>query len=314
MSTGTRAVVGIASPPVTAVVPTHRRPELMRAAVQSIVSQDYPGTIEVVVVFDACEPVLPDLELPADRTIRAVVNERTRGLAGARNAGILAASHDFVAFLDDDDTWLPGKLVAQMPLFETHPDARLVGTASRFDDGRRGHDRLAPSDVVTHADLVRDRITALHSSSFVFRRAALVGEIGLIDEELPRGYGEDTDVLLRASSIADIPLVNRPLVAVRWQGQSYFLGQWAQYAQALTYLLAKHPDIEKAPEAAARLRSQIAFGLVASDQRKAGRKVARQVLRVQPTNLRAWLALLIGLRLASPRFFQAAARRLGKGI
>ncbi|KQY60339.1 hypothetical protein ASD11_12870 [Aeromicrobium sp. Root495] len=304
----------VASAPVTAVVPTHRRPELMRAAVQSILSQDYAGPIEVVVVFDACEAELPDVELAADRTLRAVVNERTRGLAGARNAGILAASHDFVAFLDDDDVWLPGKLAAQMPLFEAHPQARLVGTASRFDDGRRGHDRLAPSDLITHGDLVEDRITALHSSSFVFRRAALVGEIGLIDEELPRGYGEDTDVLLRASAVADIPLVNRPLVSVRWQGQSYFLGQWAQYAQALTYLLAKHPDIEQSPAAAARLRSQIAFGLVSSDQRREGREVARQVLRVQPTNLRAWLALAIGLRLATPHFVQAAARRLGKGI
>jgi glycosyltransferase involved in cell wall biosynthesis len=234
-------------PPVTAVVPTHRRPELLKQAVQSVVDQDYPGHIEIIVVFDACAPELPVVETGSSRTIRALVNERVRGLAGARNSGILAATHNFVAFLDDDDAWLPGKLSAQMPLFERHPDVRLVGSAMRVDDGRQTRDRLVPSEVVTRADLVRDRLAGLHSSSFVFRRDALLGEIGLMDEQLPGAYGEDYDVLLTTASLGPIRLVNRPLVSVRWQGQSYFFGRWAAYADALTYLLAKHDDIADDP-------------------------------------------------------------------
>jgi glycosyltransferase involved in cell wall biosynthesis len=166
-------------PPVTAVVPTHRRPELMRRAVQSIVDQTYAGTIEIIVVFDACEPELPAVEPSPRRTLRAVTNERVRGLAGARNTGILAASHEFVAFLDDDDHWMPGKLEAQMAVFEAHPEVGLVGTAMEVDDGRRTHQRPVPLTVVTHEDLVRDRIAGLHSSSFVFRRPVLVDTVGM---------------------------------------------------------------------------------------------------------------------------------------
>ena len=99
----------MSSPSVTAVVPTHDRPEMMRRAVQSILDQEYGGDIEVIVVFDACEPVLPMVVLGAGRTLHGVVNERSRGLAGARNTGILAARHQLVAFLDDDDAWLPGQ-------------------------------------------------------------------------------------------------------------------------------------------------------------------------------------------------------------
>lgn len=301
-------------PPVTAVVPTHRRPELMREAVQSIVDQDYAGPIEIIVVFDACEPDLPDVETGPVRTLRAVVNERVRGLAGARNTGILAATHGFVAFLDDDDVWLPGKLSAQMPLFDRHADVRLVGSAMRVDDGHRTHDRLAPDTVVTRDDLVRDRLAGLHSSSFVFRRDALVNEVGLIDEQLPGAYGEDYDVLLTTAALGPIRLVNEPLVSVRWQGQSYYFGRWAEYAEALTYLLAKHDDIADDPPALARIRSQIAFALAASGSRGDARSLVRQVLRQDPRNLRAWLALAISWRLVSADRVLRAANRVGKGI
>ncbi len=301
-------------PPVTVVVPTHRRPELLREAVQSVVEQRYAGEIEVLVVFDACEPELPDLVLPARRRLRALTNDRTRGLAGARNTGILAASHELVAFLDDDDTWLADKLVPQVDLLQADPSLRLVGTAMRVDDGHATHVRLVPQSVVTHDDLVRDRLAGLHSSSFVFRRAALVDEIGLIDEDLPGAYGEDYDVLLTTAALGPIAVVNEPLVRVRWQGQSFFFGRWAQYAEALTYLLDKHDEITRVPAAAARISSQIAFAQAAAGQRAEARRTVASVLRRQPTNLRAWLALLISLRLASADRIGRVAQRFGKGI
>lgn len=302
------------APGVTVVVPTHARPELMAEAVRSVLAQDYEGPLEILVVFDACEPELPDVVPGPGRQLRAVVNHRVRGLAGARNTGILAATHDYVAFLDDDDTWLPGKLSAQMPIFRDHPDVRLVATAMQVDDGTRLVDRLVPHDVVSHAELVRERFGGLHSSSFVFRRDALVREIGMIDEDLPRGYAEDTDVLLSASRLAPVRLVNEPLVRVRWQGQSYFFGRWADYAAALTYLLRKHPEFRDDDAAHSRMLSQIAFGEVSSGRRADGRRHARRAIALRRTNLRAWLALLVGLRLASTGAVVAVARRFGKGI
>lgn len=300
--------------PVTAVVPTHNRPELMKRAVQSILDQSYAGEIEILVVFDACDPTLPDVEVPPHRTLRALVNERSRGLAGGRNTGILAASHDFVAFLDDDDCWMPEKLARQMAAFDAHRDAVLVGTAMIVDDGERTHERLVPSETVTHRNLLHNRLAGLHSSSFVFRRDAFLGALGLVDEKLPRSYGEDYDLLLRTAAITPIVVVNEPLVAVTWTGQSFFFGQWAVYAEALQYLLTKHPEFGSSRSAVGRIESQIAFALAASGQRGAGAEWAKRSIGHDPRQVKAYLAIAIALRLVTADRITRAARRFGKGI
>lgn len=300
--------------PVTAIVPTHNRPDLMKAAVLSIINQSYEGPIEIIVVFDACEPVLPDVELPGNRTLTAKVNERTRGLAGARNTGILAASHDLVAFLDDDDEWFPTKLVQQIALLETEPDAILVGTAMVVDDGERRHERLIPVQTVTHEALLRDRMAGLHSSSFVFSRDAMLGPLGLVDEDLPGSYGEDYDLLLRTAKVGKIAFVNTPQVMVRWQGQSLFFGKWDRYAIALEYLLTTHPEFSADRRALARIESQIAFAHAASGQRTFARKWAGKAIKHDVTKVRSYLALAVSTGVISADTIAKAAQRVGKGI
>jgi hypothetical protein len=286
----------------------------MKRAVQSVLDQSYEGDIEILVVFDACEPILPDVDLPSNRTLRALVNERSRGLAGGRNTGILAAAHDFVAFLDDDDHWMPEKLARQMAAFDAHEDAILVGTAMIVDDGERTHERLVPSEIVTHRDLLHNRLAGLHSSSFVFRRDAFFGALGLVDEKLPRSYGEDYDMLLRTAAITPIVVVNEPLVGVMWKGQSFFFGQWAVYAEALQFLLAKHPEFGSSRTAVARIESQVAFALAASGQRAAARVWATRSLSHDPRQVKAYLAIAIALRLVTADRIARTVQRFGKGI
>ncbi|MFC6234435.1 glycosyltransferase family 2 protein, partial [Leucobacter soli] len=283
-------------PPVTAVIPTHHRPEQMRRALESVLQQDYVGEIQVIIVFDAEEPYLPEVEVPSGRTVVAVSNERSRGLAGGRNTGILAAAHDFVAFLDDDDWWRSGKLRAQMERFAADPDALLVGTAMVLDDGENQYERLVPVDPVTHAELLRDRLPGLHSSTFVFRRAALLGVIGMVDEELPGSYGEDYDLLLRTSRAGRIAVVNEPLVSVTWSQNSYFFGKWGAYAEGLEYLFRTHEGFARDRRAHARLAGQIAFARAANGDAKAARGWVRDSVTRDPRQIKAWLALGISLR------------------
>lgn len=302
------------SPAVTAVVPTHNRPELMQRAVQSILAQTYVGAIEVIVVFDGCDPFDPPVVLPPGRTLRVVANARSRGLAGARNTGIEAASHDYVAFLDDDDYWLPDKLDAQMPRFADSQRPALVGSSMVVDDGARVFERTVPLDYVTLPDLLRDRIAALHSSTFVFRRGALRDEIGMVDEDLPKGYGEDYDLLLRTAKVAPIAVVRRPLVSVTWAGQSFFFGRWETYADGLEYLLARHPEFADVDSGLARLCSQIGFARAVCGNRSQALTFVRRSLRHDPRQLRAWLALGIALRLLSADLVIRTVQRMGRGI
>lgn len=302
------------SPAVTVVIPTHNRPEQMKRALESVLRQDYDGPVEVIIVFDAEEPYLPDVEIPAERSVATTRNARSRGLAGARNTGIDAASHDFVAFLDDDDWWIPAKLASQMPLFEGGPDLLMVGTAMVLDDGVRRHERLIPVDEVTHAVLLRDRLAGLHSSTFVFRRAALLGAVGLVDEELPGSYGEDYDLLLRTSNAGRIAVVNQPLVSVTWSQNSYFFGKWGAYADGLEYLLGAHEGFKKDKKAYARLAGQIAFARASNGESRVARKWARAALRRNPVDVRALLTMAISFRLMSADWVARTVQRLGKGI
>jgi len=99
---------------VTAVIPTRGRPGLLLRALQSALTQDYKQ-LEVVVVLDGPDPQTTSaLQSVADSRLRVVQLPESRGGAAARNAGVLAAWGDWIAFLDDDDEWLPGKISKQM--------------------------------------------------------------------------------------------------------------------------------------------------------------------------------------------------------
>lgn len=195
-----------ALPSVTVVVPTRDRPQLLRASVKAIVDQEYPGAIEVIVVYDQSQPDM-SLDRGDDRRrVRVITNTRSPGLAGARNTGILAATGNLVAFCDDDDEWLPGKLMAQVDALRSNPDAEFAGCGIRITYEDRQVDRTLDMRRVPLEALLRDRLAELHASTFLMRRDAVVNGFGLVNEEIPGSYAEDYEFLLRAARRA--PLVD----------------------------------------------------------------------------------------------------------
>ncbi len=103
-----------ADPLVTAVIPTRNRPDIVCRAVRSALGQTYPN-LEVVVVVDGPDPAtISAFQSMTDSRIRVVSLAENKGGSSARNAGVQAARGDWVALLDDDDEWLPGKITRQM--------------------------------------------------------------------------------------------------------------------------------------------------------------------------------------------------------
>lgn len=296
------------------VIATHERPIPLQRCVTAVLSQEYSGTIECIVVFDKSDIASPDIATSDRRVLTLMSNERRPGLAGARNTGILAASGDLVAFCDDDDEWLPGKLKAQVDLLAEHPATRVVGCHLVLDgpDGpiSRPHQRR----IVDHETLLRSRVFELHPSSVLVRRPALVDEIGLVDEDLPGSFAEDYDWALRATVQAPILLVDRPLVRITWQTGSFFSGRWATISEALRYLLDKHPDFARFRRGTARIQGQIAFAEAAQGNRREARRWAWRALRHDPTERRSYLALLVSTGLVSADALVRVAARKGRGI
>ncbi len=301
-------------PTVGVVVPTRDRPELLRKALQRILDQDYPGDVRCVVVFDHSEP---DDGLAVDDEHRGVMvmgNERSPGLAGGRNSGILAADTELVAFCDDDDAWLPGKLRAQVEELVAHPEASLVSCGIRVVYDGATTDRVLADRRVTLPDLLRSRLTELHPSTFLMRRAAVVDGFGLVDEHIPGSYGEDYEFLLRATRHG--PVVNLPdvLVEVLWHKKSYFASRWDTIITALRWLLERYPEFRSVPAGEARICGQIAFAYAAQGRRREAVRWVAKTLRRNPREARAVLALAVASRAITADSVLRRLHERGRGV
>ncbi|HNQ75617.1 MAG TPA: glycosyltransferase family 2 protein [Pseudothauera hydrothermalis] len=125
---------------ISVVIPTWNRRALIGAAVDSALAQAGPGLeVEVLVIDDGStdDTVAWLAQRYAGRPLRVLRNARTKGPAGARNTGFLAAQGDLVALLDSDDVYLPGHLSAAAAAFAAHrPLGVLFGRAQYECEGR----------------------------------------------------------------------------------------------------------------------------------------------------------------------------------
>lgn len=302
-------------PLVSVVIPTRGRPAQLRRAVESVVRQTYPGTIECVVVHDQ-EPVDPgieDLATPS-RRVTAVPNDRATGLPGARNAGRRHTTGDFVASCDDDDVWHPEKLERQMRWLRAHEEVLVVGSGIRLMmPAGRVVDWPGSSSLVGQDALVRSRVKELHSSTLLARREVF-DRVGGYDEQLPFGYAEDYEWLLRAAGLGPLGVVTEPLADVQKDGRSWFVQRQPVVAAGLKYLLRTHPELSRSRRGEARLLGQIAFAHAASGERREALRWVLRAWRRWPFAPHADLALLNVVTGIDPAVSLRAARSLGRGI
>ena len=119
------------TPLLSVVIPTWNRAQLVCDAVLSaLVQRD--GEVEVIVVDDAStDATAAMLGREFGSRIRVLRLDHRSGVGSARNAGARLARGKFVAFLDSDDVWLPGKLEAELSVFERFPLADVVVSDSQ---------------------------------------------------------------------------------------------------------------------------------------------------------------------------------------
>jgi glycosyltransferase involved in cell wall biosynthesis len=302
---------------VSVVIPTRDRPQMLRRAVASVLDQEYAGAIEVVVVQDRPDPDAPEPTFSTDgtdRSVRLLANHDVPGAAATRNIGLRAATGDLVALCDDDDVWLPGKLAAQVNALQASPAAIGCGTGYLLVQEGQRVARIPDVTEMTHQALLRSRVADVHPSSLVFRRELLIERVGLLDEQVPGSYGEDYDWLLRATTVGPVLALDKPYVEVLWHPGSFFTGQWQVIAEAISYLLAKHPDFRTEPKGLARLYGRLAFAYASLGDRAAARHWALRTLRVSPQEKRGYVALAAGLRLLPPATAAKLANARGRGI
>ncbi len=160
---------------ISVVIPTLRRPELLLRALRSVFAQTFSPT-DVVVVVDGPDPdTVAMLQSIADPRLKVIVNERSLTAAGARNAGVAHAKGEWIAFLDDDDEWLPHKLERQIAFcHDTGAEfaiclSRIVTPLATYIWPETVYDNKVPLD-----EYLFDRKTAFSGSSFIQTSSYLI--------------------------------------------------------------------------------------------------------------------------------------------
>jgi glycosyltransferase involved in cell wall biosynthesis len=264
----------MSEPLVSVILPTYNRSSLLWQAVQSVRAQTYPHW-ELLVIDDGSSDdtpaVLSSLEDPRIRIIRL---DHTDNPARVRNAGLAVARGDHIAFLDDDDVWLEGKLATQLRSL-MQSGCRWGYTGFRRIDiaGREREDpHLAPWH--PHGGWILEqllRVQAIVPLPTVMVERTLLTESGWFDEALQDC--EDYELWFRLAARSAVQVEASELACIRVHAQDRQANRervhasWiAAYDKTAEWVPDKHL---KALCRARRARHQVLLARILAQRRRA---------------------------------------------
>jgi len=225
-----------ALPRVSVIIPTYNRVSCLKNAIASVLKQDYPGHIETIVVDD-CSPgeeskTLPSLPYPVfNRSVKFLRTPYNTGCPAApRNIGLAETKNsDYIALLDDDDTFLPTKIREQVKAM-VDEKSEISATEALFSN-----EDISPIDGKTYIWYYRDKyrdflaqhgITSLRKyltfddidshnwivTSTVMIKRSLIDRVGLFVKGDKNSSGwEDWDYWKRCGKVTNILQINNTL-------------------------------------------------------------------------------------------------------
>lgn len=199
-------------PQVSVVIPTHNRAECLPCAITSALNQTFQD-FEIIVVDDASQDnTTRVVESFNDQRIQYLRHETTQGAAKARNAGILRAKGKYIAFLDDDDEWLPEKLKMQVDILETSPST-LGGVYTGSLDVQQSTGEIVRQLTPSKRGKIFDEMLIqnwIGPTSTVMLKRECFEKVGLFDMNI--SFAEDYDMWIRVSKEYDFEYIKQPLV------------------------------------------------------------------------------------------------------
>lgn len=201
-------------PLVSVIIAAYKAPEYLRQAVDSVIRQTF-GDYEIIVVDDCSgNDYTSQYRLPQGATL-ICHTERFGAAAAARNTGIRAARGKYVAFLDQDDVWLPEKLAAQVKALEENLEAGLVFCHYRVvDDNLQSlGGETRPRSQVPNPLKQLIRGCFIRTPSAVLVRRDVLIDCGMMDEAVVGA--SDWDLYLRVARQWGFVAIPEPLVLYR---------------------------------------------------------------------------------------------------
>jgi glycosyltransferase involved in cell wall biosynthesis len=318
---------------VSVVCPVYNTdPEMVRAAAYSVLNQQGASVLELVLVNDqsSSQPTLDVLKAleAEDPRVRVLHNDRNRGPAGTRNAGIRAARGTFIGFLDSDDLWRPDSLAARLSAPATDEDLIV----SSFEDLLPGNVINTPEPLpLEHGEPLGDGWVAWpapaathglinqwrHLGGILAPKAA-IEQAGYFDEKLR--YGEDWMLIVRLSVICRVVATNRVLYTLRRQHSSMMTSR-----ARLTRVFSRAEEAAYAHPALRPYRKQLRWALIrqykgmaannlANGMRLQGIQFAVRAWLRDPREVRPLLQFVRAARIANPEHRMQEVRKYSTAV
>lgn len=193
---------------ISVIIPSWNRAEQLAAALDSVYAQTL-APHEVIVVDDGSTDTTRQRVTGHYPQVRYIY-QHNKGVSSARNTGISAASGDWIALLDSDDRWQPGKLEHQQQALAANPGYRLCHSDETWiRNGKRVNPMKKHAKVGGHIYLQCLPLCVISPSAVMIHRE-LFEDVGLFDETLPAC--EDYDLWLRICAVYPVLYVDQPLV------------------------------------------------------------------------------------------------------
>lgn len=206
-------------PRVSVIIITFNRPQYLCEAINSALGQTFKD-FEIIVVDDGSIGKTKEVSEKYGPSIRYIFQDH-QGRSAARNTGINAAKGEYIAFLDDDDIWLPEKLEKQVAFFDAHPE---TGLTHAFIELMDEYGRPLPNETKKQRKSYKmamrlgynyqgmSRFCVMYTSTVLLRRECL-HKTGIFDPQM-KAF-EDWDFYLRFALEYNIVTIPESLTRFR---------------------------------------------------------------------------------------------------
>lgn len=236
-------------PRIAVIIPAYNRASVLGRAIDSVLAQEF-ADFELIVVDDgSSDGTLEVARACDDPRVRVIELGRNRGANAARNAGIRAAAAPLLAFLDSDDSYLPGKLGAVVAEFEAQPELGvLVDSFVKTccpEDKRARVERRNPR-ITSNPEFTRclfSRELWKPTSSISCRKEAAI-RAGLFDESVSRR--QDMDFLIRLTGVAKCAATDEILWVKGWSADG--ISSSGEFVASTLAIVRRHPQYLDTPD------------------------------------------------------------------
>lgn len=229
---------------VSVVIPTHNRADLLPRAIASVQAQTYKD-LEIVVISDGSTDNTKEVVealAKEDSRIRFIEYHPGRGGNIARNTGIQEAKGEYVAFLDDDDEFLPTKLEKQVAVMESDPEIGLVYTGVKilYINEKVSYNSKARNCGDLSKEILLDNF--IGTTSTVMLKKAIFEKSGMFDVALKAL--QDYDLWIRVCQHCRIGVVPEELINYyNYTNSNQVSASTQKYIDAFAYINEKYAPL-----------------------------------------------------------------------